>query len=79
MENRYLKLLERDSDYAPLLELREIYVEAMRNNMGRNSGRLDDEGRIIESLFKRVNDKINKRLSLLEKLAKNINLTSEAA
>ena len=79
MENRYLEGLKMNPDYAPLLELRGIYVEVMRNNMVRNKGKLDDEGRIIENLFKRIDEKIRRRLSFLERLAKNTNLVSEAA
>ena len=77
MEKRYFDMLQRDPEYAPLIELSEIYLGIVEANKDRNGGTLDEEGRFIDGLLLRTNNLINKRVEFLRKLISHVDVTTE--
>ncbi len=77
MEKRYLDMLQRDPEYAPLIELSDIYLDIIDANMKRNGGVLDEDGRFIDGLLRRTNKLINQRVEFLKRLVSHVDVTTE--
>ncbi len=76
MEKRYLS----DVEYASMIDLSEIYLDIVEANKDRNSGKLDEDGRVIDGLLTRINRKIHERedyLRRMECLAKRVSADME--
>lgn len=70
-------MLQRDPEYAPLIELSDIYLDIIDANMKRNGGVLDEDGRFIDGLLRRTNKLINQRVEFLKRLVSHVDVTTE--